>query len=31
YPKGTRFERISAQDLAATLLQINQRPLKILD
>ena len=31
YPKGTRFEHISAQDLTATLLQINQRPLKILD
>ncbi|MBO2729540.1 IS30 family transposase, partial [Lactiplantibacillus plantarum] len=31
YPKGTRFEHISAQDLTKTLLQINQRPLKILD
>ena len=31
YPKGTRFEHISAQDLTTTLLQINQRPLKILD
>lgn len=30
-PKGTRFEHISAQDLTMTLLQINQRPLKILD
>ncbi|MCT3527108.1 IS30 family transposase, partial [Latilactobacillus curvatus] len=28
YPKGTRFEHISAQDLTTTLLQINQRPLK---
>ncbi|ASC07624.1 putative transposase for insertion-like sequence element IS1161 (plasmid) [Pediococcus pentosaceus] len=31
YPKGTRFEHISAQDLTTTLLQINQRTLKILD
>lgn len=31
YPKGTRFEHISAQNLTTTLLQINQRPLKILD
>ncbi|WP_370923897.1 hypothetical protein AB9X87_15700 (plasmid) [Lactiplantibacillus plantarum] len=31
YPKGTRFEHISAQDLTTTSLQINQRPLKILD
>ena len=31
YPKGTRFEHISDQDLTTTLLQINQRPLKILD
>ncbi len=31
YPKGTYFEHISAQDLTTTLLQINQRPLKILD
>ena len=31
YLKGTRFEHISAQDLTTTLLQINQRPLKILD
>ena len=31
YPKGTRYEHISAQDLTATLLQINQRPLKILN
>ncbi|MQM81422.1 IS30 family transposase, partial [Lactobacillus buchneri] len=31
YPKATRFEHISAQDLTTTLLQINQRPLKILD
>lgn len=31
YPKGTRFEHISAQDLTTTLLQINQRQLKILD
>ncbi|AGO09745.1 Transposase (plasmid) [Lactiplantibacillus plantarum 16] len=31
YPKGTRFEHISAQDLTTTLLQINQRPFKILD
>ncbi|MCT3275584.1 IS30 family transposase, partial [Lactiplantibacillus plantarum] len=31
YPKGTRFEHISAQDLTTTLLQINQRPLTILD
>ncbi|MBT1150892.1 IS30 family transposase, partial [Lactiplantibacillus argentoratensis] len=30
-PKGTRFEHISAQDLTTTLLQINQRPLKILN
>ncbi|MCT2876656.1 hypothetical protein EFM17_03375 [Lactobacillus delbrueckii] len=29
--QGTRFEHISAQDLTTTLLQINQRPLKILD
>jgi hypothetical protein len=27
----SRFEHISAQDLTTTLLQINQRPLKILD
>lgn len=31
YPKGTCFEHISAQDLTTTLLQINQRPLKILN
>ena len=31
YPKGTYFEHISAQDLTTMLLQINQRPLKILD
>lgn len=31
YPKGTCFEHISAQDLATTLLQINQRPLKVLN
>ncbi|WP_187344622.1 IS30 family transposase, partial [Lactiplantibacillus plantarum] len=31
YPKGTRFEHISAQGLKTTLLEINQRPLKILD
>ncbi|MBN6049478.1 IS30 family transposase, partial [Lactobacillus helveticus] len=30
-PKGTYFEHISAQDLTTTLLQINQRPHKILD
>ena len=31
YPKGTCFEHISAQDLITTLLQINQRPLKVLN
>ncbi len=31
YPKGTCFEHISAQDLTTTLLQINQRPLKVLN
>ena len=31
YPKGTYFEHISAQGLKTTLLEINQRPLKILD
>ncbi|MCT3457851.1 IS30 family transposase, partial [Limosilactobacillus fermentum] len=31
YPKGTYFEHISAQGLKNTLLEINQRPLKILD
>ncbi|MCT3303336.1 IS30 family transposase, partial [Lactiplantibacillus pentosus] len=30
YPKGTYFEHISAQDLTTTLLEINQRPLKVL-
>ncbi|PRO94913.1 IS30 family transposase, partial [Lactiplantibacillus pentosus] len=30
-PKGTYFEHISAQGLKTTLLEINQRPLKILD
>ncbi|MEE6697543.1 IS30 family transposase, partial [Lactiplantibacillus plantarum] len=29
--KGTYFEHISAQGLKTTLLEINQRPLKILD
>ena len=31
YVMGTRFEHISAQDLTTTLLQTNQRPLKILN
>ena len=31
YPKGTYFEHISAQSLKTTLLEINQKPLKILD
>ncbi|MCJ2383482.1 IS30 family transposase, partial [Lactiplantibacillus plantarum] len=31
YPKGTFFEHISAQDLTTTLLEINQRPLKVLN
>ncbi len=31
YPKGTYFEHISAQSLKTILLEINQRPLKILD
>ncbi|WP_262345188.1 IS30 family transposase [Lactiplantibacillus plantarum] len=31
YPKGTCFEHISAQDLTTTLLEINQRPLKVLN
>lgn len=31
YPKGTYFEYVSAQKLITTLLEINQRPLKILN
>ena len=31
YPKGTCFEHISTQNLTTTLLEINQRPLKVLD
>ena len=31
FPKETRFDHISAQDLTTTLLQMNQRPLKILN
>ena len=31
YPKGTCFGHISAQDLTTTLLEINQRPLKVLN
>lgn len=31
YPKGTCFEHVSAHELTTTLLEINQRPLKILN
>ena len=31
YPKGTCFEHIGDQNLTTTLLQINQRPLKVLN
>lgn len=31
YPEGSCFEHISAQDLTTTLLQINHRPLKVLN
>lgn len=31
YPKGTCFKHVSAQELSTTLLEINQRPFKVLN